>query len=731
MGDEIDYNASDDQVDEFMIQNFRSWKGKNYLKINSLNFLFGENSSGKSSFINAIGLLLQSNQDGSWFSFPAKLIGNGSSVNLGKIENQFYGGIKNIMSNDKVAEAKLKGTITKTLLRPEMTKRENEDCFGFGYKCGVQTVNNLLKVGSMFGRVRDHNLWGLGRSLKDLEVAGYYDPRTGGLKSIELVVDNKLLLKLEKVRHKVFLIELGTDKNLWKNFHVHFFNTRLKDLISMVKGKSYPDDLSQGFIMLFQKNISKINEIARDYKVNIFEVNQIRDLISKKKREDGPDESGPGDWASIDEFVYASRKKFSDKTGDVSIDASLKGGGEAGGRYEITLESLERDLADILNWFDEHGLKVTENEEEAYENILRVWLPFYDEVLSWEKFENFHNFIKCNAKTIVNTADKGFLGISQGMKSHNLREFSQVFLRLKFGLYRFNMEEINDKNFKSEKPLNSAYDFMALSSLLDAFIFPDGFGVESCLENISRHLLAGFLGSCTQIGPYRERPERVPVIDTYKDVEEIGISGQNLLNFLHKNYRHPTAIVEVNNWLKKMEIGYSIKTKFNRKHTIQELELYDESGIPVSLLDVGYGVSQVLPIILQTLLAKNQVITIEQPELHIHPKLQANLADLFIWSAKNNNNKFIIETHSEHIILRLQKRQRDNDEDSKQPNEKIKPDNVNWVNIFTSVNINVIRKRGIPPQSDTSELKITSKGEFNGDWPGGFFIERYKEKGII
>ena len=84
-----------------------------------------------------------------------------------------------------------------------------------------------------------------------------------------------------------------------------------------------------------------------------------------------------------------------------------------------------------------------------------------------------------------------------------------------------------------------------------------------------------------------------------------------------------------------------------------------------------------------------------------------------------------------HIILRLQKRQRDNDEDSKQPNEKIKPDNVNWVNIFTSVNINVIRKRGIPPQSDTSELKITSKGEFNGDWPGGFFIERYKEKGII
>ena len=101
--------------------------------------------------------------------------------------------------------------------------------------------------------------------------------------------------------------------------------------------------ISQDFMML-SKNIAKINEIARDYKVNIFEVNQIRDLISKKKREDGL-MNRASDWASV-EFVYASRK-FSDKTGDVSIDASLKGG-EAGGRYELTLESLERDLADIL-----------------------------------------------------------------------------------------------------------------------------------------------------------------------------------------------------------------------------------------------------------------------------------------------------------------------------------------------------------------------------------------------
>ena len=85
-----------------------------------------------------------------------------------------------------------------------------------------------------------------------------------------------------------------------------------------------------------------------------------------------------------------------------------------------------KEILQTSSLVDEHGLEVTENEEEAYENILRV-ASFYDEVLSWEKFENFHNFIKCNTKTIVNTADKGFLGISQGMKSHNLNEFPKCF----------------------------------------------------------------------------------------------------------------------------------------------------------------------------------------------------------------------------------------------------------------------------------------------------------------
>lgn len=56
---------------------------------------------------------------------------------------------------------------------------------------------------------------------------------------------------------------------------------------------------------------------------------------------------------------------------------------------------------------------------------------------------------------------------------------------------------------------------------------------------------------------------------------------------------------------------------------------------------------------------KKRLIAIEQPELHIHPRLQAAIGDLFVESIQKNGHRFIIETHSEHLILRLLRRIRE------------------------------------------------------------------------
>ena len=94
--------------------------------------------------------------------------------------------------------------------------------------------------------------------------------------------------------------------------------------------------------------------------------------------------------------------------------------------------------------------------------------------------------------------------------------------------------------------------------------------------------------------------------------------------------------------------------------TITTLSIVEaDTGLTVSHRDVGTGISQLLPVLVNAAGAKERLIAIEQPELHLHPALQAELGDVFIESALGENkNVFLIETHSEHLLLRIMRRMR-------------------------------------------------------------------------
>lgn len=211
------------------------------------------------------------------------------------------------------------------------------------------------------------------------------------------------------------------------------------------------------------------------------------------------------------------------------------------------------------------------------------------------------------------------------------------------------------------------------------------------------------------MGPFRSLPERWYVASG-QITDNVGYGGARVPEFLFSN---KDLVERTNSWLDRLMIGYHIKPRRIgvRPQDLFELRLIDtrrSNKTEVAIADVGFGISQILPFIVQSLVADNQIISIEQPEVHIHPRLQADLGDLLAEaSAHPHNNQFIVETHSEHLVLRLQNLVR---------HGKLSSDDVAIIYV----------SRG-EDGAKAERLRLDSDGDFIDEWPGGFFPERSRE----
>jgi hypothetical protein len=152
---------------------------------------------------------------------------------------------------------------------------------------------------------------------------------------------------------------------------------------------------------------------------------------------------------------------------------------------------------------------------------------------------------------------------------------------------------------------------------------------------------------------------------------------------------------------------------------IRELVLIDQrANTIVTHRDVGIGISQVLPVLVMAYASNGKLLAMEQPEIHLHPALQAELGDVFIDAALGvRKNTFILETHSEHLILRLLRRIRETtDGDLPEGATPIRPDDLA-----------VIYVRPAKNGSEIVEIVPTPEGDFLTSWPDGFFAERAQE----
>jgi predicted ATPase len=123
--------------------------------------------------------------------------------------------------------------------------------------------------------------------------------------------------------------------------------------------------------------------------------------------------------------------------------------------------------------------------------------------------------------------------------------------------------------------------------------------------------------------------------------------------------------------------------------------------------DVGYGNSQVVPVLVAGLnTAEGDCFIVEEPEIHLHPKAQAELGDFFVDLSKRGVQS-IVETHSEYMIVRLQRH--------------IASGNLDPKSIF------IYYVNPTPTGKELVRLELDAKGAFKQEWPGGFFPERLRE----
>ena len=161
------------------------------------------------------------------------------------------------------------------------------------------------------------------------------------------------------------------------------------------------------------------------------------------------------------------------------------------------------------------------------------------------------------------------------------------------------------------------------------------------------------------LGPLRAHPSMSYVVSG-EEPTDVGTRGEEFVSALVAAEKNGTPFSEqVSEGLRSLGLANSLFVRpVTEKEEVYEVRICQTSDSKdVRITDVGFGVSQVLPVLTLCYYApQGSTLILEHPEMHLHPKAQAGLADVFIDAIKSRNIQIILESHSEHLLHRLRRR---------------------------------------------------------------------------
>ncbi|MBH0164368.1 DUF3696 domain-containing protein [Fictibacillus sp. 7GRE50] len=352
---------------------------------------------------------------------------------------------------------------------------------------------------------------------------------------------------------------------------------------------------------------------------------------------------------------------------------------------------------------------------------------------------HLHKFIKDNQLVNFQNSNKIDINIRFNKFIPQLEIFSDGLMEQLFKISDVD-KLINDELFNKNliRDLVRDYDFNRIIKSLEEVGFDDRYNeifsrqesyfstiiiIDTLLRSLNR-IFTMFSNTLSYIGPFRKDPERI-----YRESEssfmDVGKNGENASMILRQSQQSKDRLLtNVSNWFQD-SMGYKINIEEIENSNLFKLMVSSGNGeISHNIMDVGYGVAQVLPIVTQIYYentmddeirrnlyryGRKKTFIIEQPELHLHPAAQSSLADLFVQKVIDSKGvNILVETHSEHFIRKLQVLVAD---------PKV---------ALTNNDVGIYYVDKMEGHSVVNKINLNSKGQFIEKWPSGFFDKSFE-----